>query len=58
MLSNDVELNGVEYNVVPGQYKKLLRKRQSPSKPAARRIGRTGLRWSRGRAVPERDRLR
>ena len=43
MLSNDVLLNGVPYNVVPGAYKKTLRKRLSPSKPAARRITRTEI---------------
>src|SRR5688500_12534328 len=43
MLSNDVLLNGVAYNVVPGAYKKMLRKRLSPNKPAARRITRTEL---------------
>ena len=37
MLSNDIELNGVSFNVVPGTYKKGLRKRQAVSKPAARR---------------------
>src|SRR5687767_245754 len=43
MLSNDILLNGVDYNVVPGSYKKGLRKRLSPSKPAARTITRTEL---------------
>jgi hypothetical protein len=38
-LTNDIELNGVSYNVVPGSYKKGLRKRLAVSKPAARRIG-------------------
>ena len=41
MLSNDIELNGVGYNVVPGSYKKGLRKRLAVSKPAARKITRT-----------------
>jgi hypothetical protein len=41
MLSNDIELNGISYNVVPGTYKKGLRKRLAVSKPAARRIART-----------------
>ena len=41
MMSNDIELNGVSYNVVPGTYKKGLRKRQTVSKPAARKITRT-----------------
>ncbi|MCD6032987.1 MAG: hypothetical protein K0S78_5169 [Thermomicrobiales bacterium] len=41
MLSNDIELNGVSFNVVPGTYKKGLRKRQSVSKPGARKITRT-----------------
>ena len=39
MLSNDIELNGVAYNVVPGAYKKGLRKALAVSKPPARRIG-------------------
>ena len=39
VLSNDVELNGVQYNVVPGTYKKSLRKPQAVSRPPARRIG-------------------
>ena len=38
-LTNDIELNGVSYNVVPGTYKKGLRKPQAVSKPPARRIG-------------------
>ena len=41
MLTNDIELNGVSFNVVPGTYKKGLRKRQAVSKPAARKITRT-----------------
>jgi hypothetical protein len=41
MLSNDIELNGISYNVVPGSYKKGLRKRQTVGKPAARKITRT-----------------
>jgi hypothetical protein len=41
MLTNDIELNGVSFNVVPGTYKKGLRKRQAVSKPAARKIMRT-----------------
>ena len=43
MLSNDVVLNGVAYNVVPGSDKKGLRKRLSPSKPAACTITRTEI---------------
>src|ERR687897_3466440 len=39
MLSNDIELNGVAYNVVLGAYKKGLRKALAVSKPPARRIG-------------------
>jgi hypothetical protein len=39
MLSNDIELAGTPYNVVPGSYKKGLRKAQTVSKPPARRIG-------------------
>jgi hypothetical protein len=39
VLSNDIELNGVSYNVVPGAYKKGLRKALSVSKPPARRVG-------------------
>src|SRR5918994_5588226 len=40
-LTNDIELNGVSFNVVPGTYKKGLRKRLAVSKPAARKITRT-----------------
>ena len=43
MLCNDVVLNGVAYNVVPGSDKKALRKRLSPSKPAVRTITRTEI---------------
>ena len=39
MLSNDIELNGVAFNVVPGSYKKGLRKRLAVRSPAARRVG-------------------
>jgi hypothetical protein len=39
VLSQDIELNGVSFNVVPGAYKKGLRKAQSVSRPAARRTG-------------------
>jgi hypothetical protein len=39
VLSNDIELNGVSYNVVPGAYKKGLRKALSVSMPPARRVG-------------------
>src|SRR5215213_1975254 len=38
-LTNDVELGGVAYNLVPGSYKKGRRKALSVSKPAARKIG-------------------
>src|SRR5918993_742376 len=38
-LTQDIELNGVSYNVVPGTYKKSLRKPQSVSRPPARRTG-------------------
>ena len=38
-LSNDIELNGVSYNVVPGAYRKGLRKPLAVSKPPARRTG-------------------
>ena len=41
MLSNDIELNGIGYSVVPGSYRKGLRKRQAVSKPAARTVTRT-----------------
>ena len=34
VLSNDIELNGVSYNVVPGAYKKGLRKAQSGEQAA------------------------
>jgi hypothetical protein len=40
-LTQDIELNGVSFNVVPGAYKKGLRKPLSVSKPAARQIART-----------------
>src|SRR3954452_9264860 len=40
-LTQDIELNGVQYNVVPGSYKKLLRKPLAVSKPPARKIGTT-----------------
>jgi hypothetical protein len=43
MLSNNVVLNGVAYNVVPGSDKKALRKRLSPGKPAVRTITRTEI---------------
>ena len=43
MLSSDVVLNGVAYNVVPDSAKKGLRKRLSPSKPAVRTITRTEI---------------
>ena len=39
MLSNDIELAGTPFNVVPGSYKKGLRKAQSVGKPPARKIG-------------------
>ena len=38
-LTNDIELNGVAFNVVPGAYKKGLRKAQSVARPPARRTG-------------------
>src|SRR5215216_451113 len=41
VLTNDIELNGVSYNVAPGTYKKGLRKRLAVSKPAARTVTRT-----------------
>jgi hypothetical protein len=43
MLSNNVVLNGVAYNVVPGSDKKALRKRLSPGKPTAPTITRTEI---------------
>jgi len=43
MLSNNVVLNGVAYNVVPGSDKKALRKRLSPSNPTAPTITRTEI---------------
>ena len=38
-LVQDIELNGVSFNVVPGAYKKGLRRPLAVSKPAARRTG-------------------
>jgi hypothetical protein len=43
VLTNDIELNGVSFSVVPGAYKKGLRKPLAVSKPAARRITRTAF---------------
>ena len=43
VLSNDVELAGLAYNVVPGGYKKGRRKPLTVSRPAARKITRTEL---------------
>jgi hypothetical protein len=40
-LTNDIELNGVAFNVVPGAYKKGLRKPLAVSKPPARKSGNT-----------------
>jgi hypothetical protein len=40
-LTNDIELNGVAFNVVPGAYKKGLRKPIAVSNPARRRTGTT-----------------
>jgi hypothetical protein len=39
MLTNDIELAGTPYTVLPGAYKKGLRKPLAVSKPAARRTG-------------------
>ena len=38
-LTQDIELNGVSFNVVPGAYTKGLRKRLAVSKPPARKTG-------------------
>ena len=40
VLSNDVELNGVAFNVVPGTYERTRRKPLAVRKPAARNRGR------------------